>query len=98
MTHRLINAFLAWVLAFGLIALLAAALLSQFGWPVRAWASASLVIAGVGVRPLENLVRRHGYKLDRVEDVTGLDAETDRVSEAAEAALADQVRSEIERP
>ena len=63
---------------------------------VLVWLIPGLVGTAIWMRPVENYIRRFGYDLPPVEEVRGT-ASGDAVSEAAERALIEAVRKEMER-
>ncbi|WP_300529564.1 hypothetical protein [Maricaulis sp.] len=63
---------------------------------VFAWALPVLAATAFIVRPLENLVRRHGYELNSVETEHQLDG-ADDIADAAAAALQARMEDELKR-
>ena len=61
------------------------------------WGSLGLALTALAIRPAENLVRRFGYGLPAVEEAQGRQDGQDRVSDTAEAALAERLKAELDR-
>ncbi|MDG1419258.1 MAG: hypothetical protein P8P99_15785 [Maricaulis sp.] len=70
------------------------------GLPMFAWAMTGLIGTALLVRPLENLIRVHGYQMDSAEDHRGVDFSdgvNDQISDEAEEALAKFLDDELKR-
>ncbi|MHA6288265.1 hypothetical protein [Maricaulis sp. CAU 1757] len=102
-----LNPLLAWLLAFAIAVGpaigLAWWLFDMFGrledpagdWPYPVLTG--LLFATLLIRPLENLIRKHGYGLPSVEEAQGRTGGRDRVSDAAETALSDRLKRERQK-